>query len=111
MRHSALELILTSILLFGVTTIVRFAVGPSPISRAFPQIHAELLIVGAGVGLLLSASLKVRSARSAADTESRDIAGHVAIWCVSGQNTPPSQRSWSVQYSAWWPLGRFGGNA
>ena len=37
-RHSALELILTSILLFGVTTIVRFVVGPSPISRAFPQI-------------------------------------------------------------------------
>src|SRR5207245_5929099 len=56
--YSALELILTSILLFGVTTIVRFVVGPSPISRAFPQIHAELLIVGAAVGLLLSALIK-----------------------------------------------------
>jgi glycerol uptake facilitator protein/aquaporin Z len=57
-RHSALELILTSILLFGVTTIVRFVVGPSPISRAFPQIHVELLIVGAGVGLLLTGLIK-----------------------------------------------------
>ena len=47
-RHSALELMLTAILLFGVTTIVRFVVGPSPISRAFPQIHVELVIVGAG---------------------------------------------------------------
>ena len=57
-RHSALELILTSILLFGVTTIVRFVVGPSPISRAFPQIHVELLIVGAAVGLLLTGLIK-----------------------------------------------------
>src|SRR6266481_2193069 len=57
-RHSALELILTSILLFGVTTIVRFVVGPSPISRAFPQIHVELLIVGTGVGLLLTGLIK-----------------------------------------------------
>ena len=57
-RHSALELILTSILLFGVTTIVRFVVGPSPISRAFPQIHVELLIVGVGVGVLLTGLIK-----------------------------------------------------
>ena len=57
-RHSALELILTSILLFGVTTIVRFVVGPSPISRAFPQIHVELLIVGAGVAVLLTGLIK-----------------------------------------------------
>lgn len=56
--HSALELMLTSILLFGVTTIVRFVVGPSPISRAFPQIHVELLIVGAGVGVLLTGLIK-----------------------------------------------------
>jgi len=58
MRHSALELILTSILLFGVTTIVRFVVGPSPISRAFTQIHIELLIVGAAVGVLLTGLIK-----------------------------------------------------
>src|SRR6185436_9593934 len=57
-RHSALELILTSILLFGVTTIVRFVVGPSPISSAFPQIHVELLIVGAAVGVLLTGLIK-----------------------------------------------------
>jgi glycerol uptake facilitator protein/aquaporin Z len=58
MRHSVLELILTFTLLFGVTTIVRFVVGPSPISRAFPQIHVELLIVGAGVGVLLTGLIK-----------------------------------------------------
>jgi glycerol uptake facilitator-like aquaporin len=57
-RHSALELVLSSILLFGVTTIVRFVVGPSPISRAFPQIHVELLIVGAAVGVLLTGLIK-----------------------------------------------------
>jgi glycerol uptake facilitator-like aquaporin len=57
-RHSVLELILTSVLLFGVTTVVRFVVGPSPISRAFPQIHVELLIVGAAVGVLLTALIK-----------------------------------------------------
>jgi len=57
-RHSALELILTSILVFGVTTIVRFVVGTSPISSAFPQIHFELLIVGAAVGVLLTGLIK-----------------------------------------------------
>src|SRR5258707_9625801 len=57
-QHSAIELILTSILLFGVTTIVRFVVGPSAISRAFPQIHVELLIVGLGVAVLLTGLIK-----------------------------------------------------
>jgi glycerol uptake facilitator-like aquaporin len=53
-RHSALELLLTSVMLFGVTTIVRWVIGPSPISRTIPQIQAELLIVGAGVGILIA---------------------------------------------------------
>src|SRR5258705_4462087 len=53
-RNSVLELILTSVLLFGVTTIVRFVVGPSPISRALPEIHVELFIVGALVAVLLA---------------------------------------------------------
>src|SRR5258707_14249534 len=57
-QHSAIELILTSILLFGVTTIVRFVVGPSAILSAFPQIHVELLIVGLGVGVLLTGLIK-----------------------------------------------------
>jgi glycerol uptake facilitator-like aquaporin len=52
-QDSAIELILTSILLFGVVTIVRWVIGPSPISRAIPGIHAELWIVGAAVALLL----------------------------------------------------------
>jgi glycerol uptake facilitator-like aquaporin len=53
-RDSAIELILTSILLFGVVTTVRWVIGPSPISRAIPGIHAELCIVGAAVALLLA---------------------------------------------------------
>jgi glycerol uptake facilitator-like aquaporin len=53
-RDSALELLLTSVLLFGVTTIVRWVIGPSPISQIIPQIQVELLIVGAGVGILIA---------------------------------------------------------
>src|SRR5882724_2416875 len=57
-RNSVVELILTSVLLFGVTTILRFVVGPSPISRALPEvlleIHVELFIVGALVAVLLA---------------------------------------------------------
>jgi len=45
-RDSAFELVLTFVLLFGVTSIVRWVIGPSAISRAIPQFHAELLIVG-----------------------------------------------------------------
>jgi len=53
-RNTAYELILTFILLFGVTTIVRWVIGPSLISRSIPQIHAELVLVGASVALLLA---------------------------------------------------------
>src|SRR5258706_1742701 len=53
-RHSMLELFLTAALLFGVTTIVRFVIGDSPISRALPQIHRQLFLIGALVAVLLS---------------------------------------------------------
>jgi len=53
-RHTAYELILTSILLFGVASIVRWVIGPSVISRAIPQIHGELVLVGGAVALLLA---------------------------------------------------------
>ena len=53
-RDSAIELILTSVLLFGVVSIVRWVIGPSPISRTIPGIHAELWIVGVAVALLLT---------------------------------------------------------
>ena len=48
------ELILTSVLLFGVVSIVRWVIGPSRISRTIPEIHAELCIVGAAVAFLLA---------------------------------------------------------
>jgi glycerol uptake facilitator-like aquaporin len=53
-RDSALELLLTSVMLFGVTTIVRWVIGPSPISQIVPEIHAELLIVGVAVAILIA---------------------------------------------------------
>ena len=53
-RDSVFELILTSVLLFGVVSIVRWVIGPSSISRTIPAIHAELWIVGAAVALLLT---------------------------------------------------------
>ena len=53
-RDSVFELILTSVLLFGVVSIVRWVIGPSPISRAIPGIHAELWIVGSAVAFLLT---------------------------------------------------------
>lgn len=53
-RQSALELILTFFMLFGVTSIVRWVIGPSLISRTFPEIQVELLIVGASVAILIA---------------------------------------------------------
>jgi glycerol uptake facilitator-like aquaporin len=53
-RHSAYEALLTTVLLFGVVTAVRWVIGASPISRAIPGIHLELLVVGVVVGLLLA---------------------------------------------------------
>src|SRR6266478_7494776 len=89
-RHSALELILTSILLFGVTTIVRFVVGPSAISRAFPQIHVELLIVGLGVGVLLTGLIKSPLGKiSGGHTNPAISFAMWRFWCVScSRNTP-----------------------
>ena len=54
LRNSALELLLTLFMLFGVTSIIRWVIGPAPISRMIPQIHVELLIVGASVGILIA---------------------------------------------------------
>ena len=52
--HSALEFLLTFLLLFGVVTFVRWVIGPSAVSRAMPQIHLQLVIVGAAVALLVA---------------------------------------------------------
>jgi|SRR5580658_4117557 len=52
--HGGIELVLTSLLLFGITTIVRFVIAPTPISRLLPGIHLKLLIVGAAVAPLLA---------------------------------------------------------
>ncbi len=52
--HSALEFLLTFVLLFGVVTIVRWVIGPSAVARAIPDIHLQLLIIGTAVGLLVA---------------------------------------------------------
>jgi len=54
LRNSAYEALLTTVLLFGVVSAVRWVIGASPISRAIPGIHLELLVVGVVVGLLLA---------------------------------------------------------
>jgi glycerol uptake facilitator-like aquaporin len=41
-------------MLFGVISIVRWVVGPSPISQLIPEIHAELLIVGVAGAILIA---------------------------------------------------------
>src|SRR5580700_11864296 len=86
---------LTFVLLVGMVSIVRRVIGPSPISRAIPGIHAELWIVGryrrvascwadsepAGKGL--------RGAR-----ESSHLAGYVAFRCFPrGRGCPLRHRS------------------
>jgi hypothetical protein len=54
LRDSALELLLTFLMLFGVVSIVRWVIGPSPISQMIPEIHAELLIVGVAVAIFIA---------------------------------------------------------
>jgi glycerol uptake facilitator-like aquaporin len=51
--HSAYETALTTGLLFGVATFVRWFIGPSAVSRAVPGRHPELLFVGLAVALLI----------------------------------------------------------
>lgn len=57
--HASIELLLSCVLLLGITTIVRWVIGPSPVSSAVTDIHLQLLIVGVCVGLLLA--LLIRS--------------------------------------------------
>lgn len=52
--HALLECGLTLVLLFVVLTLVRWVVGPSPVSATVPQIHLQLLIIGVCVGVLLA---------------------------------------------------------
>ena len=52
--HSGLEFLLTFVLLFAVVTFVRWVIGPSVVSRAIPDIHLQLLIIGTAVALLIA---------------------------------------------------------
>src|SRR5713226_4408747 len=108
-QHSAIELILTSILLFGVTTIVRFVVGPSAISRAFPQIHVELLIVGLGVGVLLTGLIKSPLGKISGGHTNPAISLAMYLVCfLQPEYSLMRARNFSAQYLAWLPHGRFG---
>lgn len=78
--HSALEFLLTFVLLFGVVTFVRWVIGPSAVSRAVPQIHLQLVIVGSAVALLVAGLILSPAGRvSGGHMNPRDLAGDVAL--------------------------------
>jgi glycerol uptake facilitator protein/aquaporin Z len=58
-RDSAIEFVLTFLLLFGVVTIVRFVFGDSRVSATVPDVHVKLWLVGICVGAFLA--LLIRS--------------------------------------------------
>jgi glycerol uptake facilitator-like aquaporin len=64
--------------MFGVTTIVRWAAGPSPVSAAIPQVHGELLIIGACVGPLLAGLMLSPPAKASGGHMNPAIS--VALW-------------------------------
>ena len=78
-QDSAFELILTFVLLFGVTSIVRWVTGPSLISRVIPQINVELLIVGAAVALLRVGLILTPPGRASGGHMNPAIS--LAMWC------------------------------
>ncbi|MFF0087008.1 MIP/aquaporin family protein [Streptomyces canus] len=61
--HSALEGLLSFVLLFGATSIIRWVAGPSFISSKVGGGHLRLLIVGVSVGLLISLLILSRPGR------------------------------------------------
>ncbi|WP_246041216.1 MIP/aquaporin family protein [Streptomyces cadmiisoli] len=54
LRHSAVELVLTFLLLLSVTTVVRWVIGSPAVSSAIPEVRLQLLAVGAIVGILIT---------------------------------------------------------
>ncbi|HEX3826556.1 MAG TPA: aquaporin [Sporichthyaceae bacterium] len=77
-RGSALEFLLTGVLLFGVVTIVRWVAGPSSLSAVLPGIHPRLVVIGACVGLLLVGLM--RSPAGKASGGHMNPAISVAMW-------------------------------
>lgn len=110
--HSVIELFLTCVLLCGVTTIVRFVVGPSPISRAIPQIHLELIIVGALVGLSLAGLIMSPAGRISGGHMNPAIS--LGMWrfgVFPGSGVLPYTLSCQGRYRACWPPEGFGGQS
>ncbi|MFD5065623.1 MIP/aquaporin family protein [Streptomyces sp. NPDC058394] len=62
-RHSALEGLLSFLLLFGVTSILRWFVGASYISSKFGEGRLGLVAIGLAVGLLISLLILSRPGR------------------------------------------------
>ncbi|MBP2704516.1 aquaporin [Microbispora sp. RL4-1S] len=85
--NSGLEFLLTFAVLFAVTTITRWVMGPSPIAHAIPGIHLRLLLIGACVGPLMAGLILSRPGK------------------VSGAHTNPAISL------AMWRLGVFPGAA
>ncbi|WP_331740098.1 aquaporin (plasmid) [Streptomyces sp. NBC_00015] len=77
-RYSALEGLLSFTLLFGVTTIVRWLVGPSSLSIKIGDGRLSFLTVGVTVGLLISALILSRPGRISGGHMNPAIS--VAMW-------------------------------
>jgi hypothetical protein len=84
LRNSALELLLTLFMLFGVTSIIRWVIGPSPISGTIPQIQVELLIMGTSVGILITGLILSPLGRITGGHMNGDFIRDVAIWSFPG---------------------------
>jgi glycerol uptake facilitator protein/aquaporin Z len=78
LRHAGAELVLTTVLLFGVETAVRWVIGPSPVSEALGGIHLELVLVGAAVGLVIYALISSPLGRASGGHMNPAIS--VAMW-------------------------------
>ena len=85
----------------------RFVIGPPPVSRAIADIHYELLVVGALVGLLVATLIISKPGKPAAAYESRDNAGYVAdgrvsrgACCARRQAPRAGRRSWRAAETA-----------
>jgi glycerol uptake facilitator-like aquaporin len=51
--HGGIELVLTTALIFGITSWVRWVVVPSPISRVLPVSHWRYAVIGAGLCVII----------------------------------------------------------
>ena len=105
-RNTAYELILTFILLFGVTTIVRWVIGPSLISRIDPADPCRASDRWCGRGVAPRGADPQSDGESVGGAyESCHLTRHVALRCLSRSRRSAVQYRpvARLQYLACWP--------